>query len=255
MAENHPTPQDRPVNIWTRCRTVLDAAATIGILVVCVVILWDRGQRADTPQPPRTPVAPAVAPLPEEPIEVGEAASRGDPAAPVGLLIFSDFQCPFCQRFATDTLPSIDSEYVTRGKVRLLQMHLPLDRIHPQAFRAAEAAECARRQGQFWPYHDGLFAAPSQLDDDSLLRRAEDVRLDREAFQTCLRSGSATKVRSEQQLGARLGITGTPAFIIGRFGPDGRLRATGRISGARPLAEFQAAFDAALPKGAGPSTN
>ncbi|MEZ5318728.1 MAG: thioredoxin domain-containing protein [Vicinamibacterales bacterium] len=256
MSGHDATHQERGSKLWARSRSVLEAAATLGILTVCLVILWDRGQRAEPSRtPPSAPARSAPAPLPEEPIDIGTAASRGAVSAPVGLLIFSDFQCPFCQRFATDTLPLIDSEYVARGKVRLLAMQFPLDRIHRQAFRAAQGAECARQQGRFWAYHDQLFAAPSALDDDSLMRRANDVGLDRQAFTACLAGGSAAEVRAGQELGARLGIAGTPGFIVGRFTPDGRLKATARVSGARPLPEFRAAFEVALTSDARPSSN
>lgn len=92
-------------------------------------------------------------------VEVGNSAVKGDANAKITLVEFSDFQCPFCARFYSETLSQIQKEYIDTGKVRLVYKHFPLISIHPDAQKAAEAAECAGEQGKFWEMHDSMFNA------------------------------------------------------------------------------------------------
>lgn len=91
------------------------------------------------------------------PVEVGSSASKGDANAKITLVEFSDFQCPFCAKFYSETLPQIMKDYIDTGKVKLVYKHFPLISIHPNAQKAAEAAECAGEQGKFWEMHDAMF--------------------------------------------------------------------------------------------------
>ena len=154
------------------------------------------------------------------------APVRGAADAPVTIVEFSDFECPFCKQ-THPTLKQLLERYP--GKVRLAYRDFPLDSIHPQARRAAEAARCASDQGKFWEYHDVLFTQSPQLALEDLRRYAGQVGLDVTKFDGCLAAGvHKAAVQRDLDEGNRLGITGTPAFFI-----NGRT-----LTGAQPLDAF-----------------
>jgi protein-disulfide isomerase len=151
---------------------------------------------------------------------------RGAANAPVTIVEFSDFECPFCKQ-AHPTVKQVLERYP--GKVRLAYRDFPLDSIHPQARRAAEAARCASDQGKFWEYHDVLFSQSPQLALEDLRRYAGQVGLDVTKFDGCLAAGvHKSAVQRDLDEGNRLGITGTPAFFV-----NGR-----PLQGAQPLEAF-----------------
>src|SRR5213594_3846684 len=162
------------------------------------------------------------------------ARAQGNPDAPVTIVEFADYQCPFCKK-SEDTLKALLSKY--GGRVKLAFLDFPLSEIHGQARSAAEAARCAGEQGKYWEYHDSLFADPSKLDEASLIERAQKLRLDKGAFRSCLTSGKFQQdIRANREQGAEAGVTGTPAFFInGVF-----------LSGAQPQAEFEKIIDSQL---------
>jgi protein-disulfide isomerase len=140
------------------------------------------------------------------------APARGRADAPVTLVEFSDFQCPFCKR-SQATLKQLQERYP--GKLKLVYRDFPLDQLHPQARNASEAARCAGDQGKFWEYHDVLFTQAPQASPESLRRYAEQTGLDTAAFDRCLSSGLHREaVQRDVEEGTRLGVTGTPAFFI-----------------------------------------
>jgi protein-disulfide isomerase len=154
------------------------------------------------------------------------APLRGAANAPVTVVEFSDFECPFCKQ-TQPTLKQLLERYP--GKVRLAYRDFPLDSIHPQARPAAEAARCAQDQGKFWEYHDVLFTQSPQFAPEDLRRYAGQVGLDVTKFDSCLAAGvHKAAVQRDLDEGSRLGITGTPAFFI-----NGRA-----LSGAQPLEAF-----------------
>jgi hypothetical protein len=129
------------------------------------------------------------------------------------LRVFSDFQCPYCQRLAREVLPALKARAL-KGEVRLSYRHFPLTEIHPEALPAAHASECAQEQGAFWPYHDLLMAG--RLGDYLGLARA--LGLDGEAFARCLQSPEVRKrVEEERALALRLGLRGTPTVFAGPY--------------------------------------
>lgn len=155
-----------------------------------------------------------------------DAPSRGPEDAPVTVVEFSDFHCPFC-RAVQPTLNALLEKYPEQ--VRLEYRHLPLDDLHPQARRAAEASWCADRQGKFWAFHDRLYASGPDASDATLARLAKDAQLDVAALETCLASGQAKgPVQQDVDEAARHGISGTPGFLV-----NGRL-----LSGNMPLDAF-----------------
>ena len=167
-------------------------------------------------------------------VSTEDAPVRGPADAPVTIVEFSDFECPFCKQ-AHPTLKQLLERYP--GKVRLAYRDFPLDSIHPQARRAAEAARCAQDQGKFWEYHDVLFTQSPQLALEDLRRYAGQVGLDVTTFDGCLAAGvHKATVQRDLDEGNRLGITGTPAFFI-----NGRT-----LSGAQPLDAFTRLIDQEL---------
>jgi protein-disulfide isomerase len=159
-------------------------------------------------------------------VPVDGAAIRGAADAPVTIVEFSDFHCPFCKR-VQPTLAQLLERYP--GKVRLAYRDYPIDGLHPQARKAAEAARCARDQGKFWEYHDLLFAGPPSATPEALERYAGQAGLDVAAFGACLSGGvHRAAVQRDVDEAGRLGISGTPGFFI-----NGR-----PLTGAQPLEAF-----------------
>ena len=154
---------------------------------------------------------------------------------PVTLIEFSDFQCPFCQRVAP-TLKQVRETY--GDKVRIVWKDFPLTQIHPQAFKAGEAAHCAGDQGKFWEYHDRLFANQQPLQPEDLKKHATDLGLDARGVQRVSRhrrsTVSACATASPQ--GTRLGVNSTPTIYI-----NGRM-----LSGAQPYETFVSVIDEEL---------
>lgn len=162
------------------------------------------------------------------------ARLRGSSKAPVVIVEFSDFQCPYCRSVQT-TLTNLLARY--EGQVSLAYRDLPLRDIHPQAQMAAEASRCAAEQGQFWAYHDLLFENQAQLNRDGLLEHARRLKLDERQFESCLSSGKyQAHVEQDRQTGLRAGVSGTPGFII-----NGRL-----LTGNLPQDAFEKAIEAEL---------
>jgi protein-disulfide isomerase len=179
-------------------------------------------------------------------VSVGDGPSLGKPDAPVTLVEFSDYQCPFCQRFFTNTLPELKKDYIDTGKVRYVFRDFPLDSIHPQARKAAEAGHCAGAQGKYWEMHDTLFKHQSALTVDNLKAFARDLGLDADAFNACLDQGTyAEAVNQHQGAGSQAGINGTPGFFIGKTSAEGTLEAT-FIKGAQPITAFRQVIDGLL---------
>jgi protein-disulfide isomerase len=172
--------------------------------------------------------------LPQPRIQVAaEGPTRGPKDAPITIVEFSDFECPYCGA-AHDTVEQVMSSYA--GKVRLVYRQFPLS-FHPHAAKAAEASLCAADQGKFWEYHDVLFKNQKKLDPTDLKAYAGEVGLDGQKFGQCLESGDKKKtVDADQQAGLAAGVGGTPAFFInGIF-----------LNGAVPVDEFKKIIDVEL---------
>jgi protein-disulfide isomerase len=188
-------------------------------------------------------------PLPKREVvlDLAGAPSRGRADAPVTIVEFSDFQCPFCARHYRETMPLIDREYIQTGKVRYVFRDFPIESLHPQAARAHEAAHCAGEQQQYWPMFDRLFADPRRHAFEDLLAHAGALGLDRDRFRRCLESGRhrATVERGIAEA-VEAGARGTPTIFLGRSGDGSTLRATRIIRGAHPYPRFREAIEALL---------
>jgi protein-disulfide isomerase len=184
----------------------------------------------------RSKVAVSLAPPPvtRVTVDIQGAPSKGPESAPVTIVEFSDFHCPFCRR-VQPTLDQLLAKYP--GKIRLVYKDLPLDSLHPQARVAAEAAQCAHEQGKFWPYHDKLYERGTDTSAATLTAVATEAGLDVTAFGQCLASGrQKAAVQRSLDEGEGFGATGTPTFFI-----NGRM-----MSGALPLETFTRVIDEEL---------
>ena len=155
------------------------------------------------------------------------ARLRGDPNAPVTIVEFADYQCPYCQQTEA-TMSALLKKYA--GKVNVAFRDFPLGSIHPNAQKASEATQCAGRQGKFWEFHDALFAEQSKLDQAGLNAAAQKLGLDEKAFQSCLASGEySTQISRDVEDGRKAGVGSTPAFFVnGIF-----------LGGAQPQTSFE----------------
>jgi len=184
---------------------------------------------------PAATQGPAVAPTPATIGMDNVAAERGDATAGVTIVEYTDYQCPYCARHATETFPTLLTEMIDTGRVRYVIKDFPLDSIHPQARAAAVAARCAGEQDAYWGMHDALFARQAEWSgqeatlNDIFAAMAADLGLDGDAFAACLGDGRFdAAIQANQDEGFALGVNGTPGFFIDGF----------PISGAQPFDLF-----------------
>ena len=172
---------------------------------------------------PRTTVARAAA-----------DPAQGAASAPVTIVEYSDFQCPFCQR-VMPTIKQLRTQY--GDKVRVVWKDFPLTQVHPQAFVAAQAGNCAQEQGKFWELHDQLFANQQALQPENLKKYAAAVGMDTAKFNACLDSAKfEARVQESMAEGSKIGVQSTPTVFI-----NGRM-----VSGAQPIEVFQTLIDEEL---------
>jgi len=203
-----------------------------------------QGARAAAGPPP--PVVPESIEL-----SVANAYAKGGAGARLVLVEFSDFQCPFCARHARQTMPQIEREYVDSGKMLYVMRNLPLESIHPDAVRAAAAAECAGDQGKYWQMHEKLFANQQALGANDLARYAQEAGAEPGAFKKCVDADAhGAKIRKDLADAQAAGITGTPTFFLGFAESGGKVKVVRRIQGAQPYPVFKAAIDGLLAEGA-----
>lgn len=194
-----------------------------------------RVQQGDSIAAAPEPQVPAVKPTPATILADDVAASLGDPDAPITIVEYTDYQCPFCQRYTLETKPTVIQEMVESGRVYYQLKDFPLDNIHPEARAASVAARCAGEQDQYWAMHDILFAQQSTWSGtgagaaDLFTAYAADLGLDVSAFEICQASGQFDEViQANLDEGLALGVRGTPSFFIAGF----------PVSGAQPFELF-----------------
>ena len=168
----------------------------------------------------------AAAPKPSEPpkakLNMTGAEMLGSKNAPLTMVEFTDYQCPFCQRFHTTVFSEIKKNYIDTGKVRFYSRDMPLDSMHPNAIRAAQAARCASEQGQFWALRDIMGANPNKLDMESLVADAAGLKMDTAKFRACVESDKYKQaIQSDVLEAMKIGADGTPTFVIGKSTADG----------------------------------
>ena len=212
---------------WPRLRRLVLPLLVVGILAGGAAVVWATG--TPSPDPAATSARPAVS-----------RPSLGAADAPVVIAEYADFQCPFCGVFAREVKPQIEAAYVATGKVRF-EWH-DFAWMGAESGAAANAARCAADQDAFWPYHDQLYGGrvtpnSGTFSRDRLIAAAGTVGLDIPIFSACLDADThGATVRADTAEAARLGMTGTPTFVIGD-----RI-----LVGAQPFEVFAAEIDAAL---------
>ncbi len=196
--------------------------------------------------PSTVPNSQAGQNLPQEPavkadVKQGNLPILGNKNAKVTIVEFTDFQCPFCKRFFDETFVQLKSEYIDNGKAKLSIRHFPLTAIHPNAFKAGEAAECANEQGKFWEYHDELFknqtkweSQPVDEAQKTFTSIAGNLGLNKGSFTSCLSSGKyKANVDKDLSDGQKAQVSGTPTFYI-----NGN-----QLVGAQPFSSFKTIID------------
>ena len=231
--------------ILTICSTVLAAPMTKDQGDAILKELREIKQLLARPQQQQAQAAPQA---PQNMKVKGDAIYvLGKSDAPLTMVEFTDYQCPFCGRFETTTFHEIKRNYIDTGKLRLIVRDLPLSDMHPFALKAAQSVHCAGDQGKFWEMKELVFKNQSKLDGDSLAGYAKDLSLNGDTFKSCMADGKHLKeIGDEAKYAQSLGITGTPTFIIGKSAGDsveGKV-----IVGAQPLAAFEAVIDEMLGK-------
>jgi protein-disulfide isomerase len=195
-------------------------------------------ERITQPQGPPQPTTAKVTNL--------KGVALGRPDAPLTMVEFTDLQCPFCRQYVTVTFDEIKKNWIDTGKLRYVSRDFPLD-FHPQAMPAARAARCAGEQGKFWELRMTLMRNANLLSPDYITKAAADLNLDAKAFASCTASTKFdADIQADMQEGARIGVNGTPTFVIGKTAPasiEGPV-----VVGALPYAQFDAKLKDVLAK-------
>ncbi|MEK6576743.1 MAG: DsbA family protein [Nitrospirota bacterium] len=188
--------------------------------------------------PPPQPPAEAEVSIDDDPF-------MGKKDAPLTLIEFSDFQCPFCARFSIETLPLLKKEYIETGRLKLVFRDFPLG-FHQFAQKAAEAVNCAGEQGKYWEMHDRIFQNQSAMKVEDLKGHARQINLNQDLFTACLESGKYDKeIKKDIDDGTRAGVTGTPTFFLGITGKNKQIKG-GRLVGAQPFDAFKEQIETLL---------
>jgi protein-disulfide isomerase len=227
---------------WEKSKRAMDVMATVLVVLAASFVIWTQVEQRWLKPAPQALVQDVTG-LTIPTARVRHARGEGT----VALVEFTDYQCPYCGRHARDTEPQIDAKLLDRGAIRHVVLNYPLTRIHPNAEKAGEAAECAGRQGKFWEMHARLFSNQQALGEEDLLRSADAIALDRPQFARCLAEDGAADVQADIAEGSRLGVNSTPTFFLGTFERDGSIRLVKRINGAAPFQQFADLIEAVHP--------
>ncbi len=182
-------------------------------------------------------------------ISLDDDPMKGNPDASITIVEFSDFQCPFCAKFHENTLPQLDQNYISTGKVNFVYRDFPIQSIHPNAIPAALASECADDQGKFWEMHDIIFENQRVWQDlqipqstDTFREYATEIGLNTDDFDSCMNSGKhIEEIGNDLEDGRLYGVTGTPGFFVG----NEKIGFT-KLIGAQPFSSFQKVIDGQL---------
>lgn len=197
-----------------------------------------KGRVADLEQK-LTESKPKLIPIP---LVGNESMTLGKADATIAILEFSDYECPFCGKHYKNVFPKLRESYIDKGKVKYVMKDFPLD-FHAHAKKASLAARCAGEQKQYWAMHDAIFEARGQASDELIASVAQQHKLDESALKKCLDDpAQLIKVQNDIALGSRLGVNGTPAFLIGRI-KDKQLVDYRRFDGMQSFETFVAAID------------
>lgn len=241
--------EEKPASSEIRVQKTTILTILVGITLIISLIntygIFATGRGSITGNIVAAPSVPSAPSAPSAPTRVSVSADDdpviGNPNAPVTIIEFSDFECPFCGRFFEQTLPTLKQKYIDTGKVKIVYRDFPLS-FHSNAQKAAEAGECAKEQGKFVELHDAIFANQQAISVADLKATATRLGLNSAQFDTCVDSGKyAAEVQADEADGAAAGVSGTPSFFIGT--PE---RGYQLVVGAQPTAVFEAAIEQEL---------
>jgi len=209
------------------------------------VIIRETVQDSQAKQTTQTQTSPQVI----KNVSFDDDPMKGNPDAEITIVEFSDFQCPFCARFHTQTLPLIEQNYISTGKVNFVYRDFPIQGIHPNAVPAAVASECADDQGKFWEMHDMIFENQKNWQDLQIAQSASlfreyaiEIGLNTDEFDSCMTSGKhLEEIQNDLNDGRAYGVTGTPGFFVGNE-KIGFIK----INGAQPFSSFQRVIEQQL---------
>lgn len=219
--------------IGDRAKRVLDTGASIAVLLAGIVLITTLVRDRWLPATPPSPQDVQNLRIEKDKVRVAQGKAL------VALIEFTDFECPYCALHARNTAAALDKTFVETGIVRRVVFNFPLDRIHPRARRAGEAAECAARQGHYWEMYRMLFSSPEALEPSALNQAAVTLGLNLSSYAECLSGQAADTIEADVQLGRSLGVNSTPTFFVGVIEPDSSIRLEKRLTGAVPLEQFR----------------
>ena len=215
---------------------LIDTLASMCVIVAAGIFVW-------TTLKPTTAPARAPIPVPSEPQPLQGAQTIGNVTAPAGMIVYSDFECPFCASFATGPFRDLKAEYVDTGRLLVGFRNFPLEEIHPHAREAAAAAACAATQGRFWEMHDRIFSRRVALDYQVLRQSAPALSLDGSAWDRSLTSEVIRSTNATEASSARaLSFTGTPTLLVGR-NRGGFITATKVLAGVSTIDQLRTFLD------------
>lgn len=215
-------------------KSLLDVLASLSMLAVSLGLAW-----VYLIKPMLSDGAKKTLDVPKDPVSIAGAPVTGAASSRLVVLEFSDFECPFCGKFATEVWPAVNEEFVLPGRAQFAFRHLPLNSIHKRAQAAAQWSACAGQQQQFWTMHDALFRKPLALDEASLRAKAQDLKLDETKLSGCLSDTAEGLVRRDVSAANSLHVQSTPSFFFGvRVGQD-QFRVLNTLSGFQSLPAFK----------------
>jgi protein-disulfide isomerase len=187
---------------------------------------------------PDEPVKPAQ---PEKVrLKLGNDFSLGSKDAPLVMVEYTDYQCPFCSRFYSETFPGLKKRFIDTGKLRFITRDFPLE-FHQHSLKAAQATRCTGDQGKFWEMKDALMKNQPRLTSELIDSLARDLSINTERFQGCVKEGGhVDEIKAGMAAAGAVGINGTPSFVVGKV-VDGSVEGY-RIVGAQPIEEFEKLF-------------
>jgi len=232
----------------SRIRSSFDAATSVVLMVAAGLVIWHTFKAGPQPGPPRGRPGLRIGNLKNEGLSttVNDAPGHNLGRAKVALIEFSDFECPFCARYETETFGKLQTEFIANGRIQYIFRHFPLEHSHPHALAAARAADCAGDQHRFWEMRAKLFEKQSDLSSSVWLREGATIGLEAGAFERCLRESRSDRIKADFAEGSRLGVSSTPTFFIGEADDKGVVHLLSRIRGAQPVEVFEEALDKAL---------
>lgn len=220
-----------------------------GIQIVGGTPTQDSGNGGSVAAAPQPSPQPAQQTKEIKALLQGAAAVEGKDGAPIVIIEYSDYQCPFCRKWFNDSKAQLDKDYIGTGKVQFVYKDFPLS-FHPMAPTYAEAARCSGDQGKYWEMHDKIFNEQNKKGEgtvfdytkDDVKKWAQDLGLNASQFNSCLDTGKYTSAtQANETEGVGVGVSGTPSFVIGKRDGTGQL-----IVGAQPYSVFKSAIDSLL---------